>query len=334
MQQGVSVVICCYNSSSRLPATLDHLLVQQTAGIKWEVIIVDNASTDDTFKVAESYKNKFHEIAEFSVIQEPSPGLSHARKAGLEHAVFEYILFCDDDNWLDEDYMIRCFALLSKEASVAAVGGRGVPVFETSEPDWFNLFERPYAVGKAAENSGIITNPAGFLTGAGMMIRRQIWLHLHDAGFSSLLSDRKGNNLSSGGDLELCFIFRLLGLSIYYLDEVAYRHFIPAGRLTHAYLRKLHDGIGKSSAYLGAYQHLINGLPIKKKFVWLRVTFLMTPKLFKSLNTKTTLKEEMETRSFRAYYQEMILLNSRYDKALKYINEIVARVKPIISIQA
>jgi len=53
---GVSVIICCYNSVKRLPVTLAHLKSQVVFGqIPWEVIVIDNASTDRTAEVAKNY---------------------------------------------------------------------------------------------------------------------------------------------------------------------------------------------------------------------------------------------------------------------------------------
>jgi glycosyltransferase involved in cell wall biosynthesis len=59
LKNGVSVIICCYNSRERIEKTLDFIFAQEVEGaIPWEIIIVDNASTDDTFLIAQRYLEK------------------------------------------------------------------------------------------------------------------------------------------------------------------------------------------------------------------------------------------------------------------------------------
>jgi glycosyltransferase involved in cell wall biosynthesis len=94
---GISVIVCCYNSVSCLPETLKYLALQQIpSNIHCEVIIVNNASTDDTVGVTinEWEKLKCTEV-EFHIINQLVSGLSNARKKGIEVAKYEYILFCD-----------------------------------------------------------------------------------------------------------------------------------------------------------------------------------------------------------------------------------------------
>src|SRR5882757_8940798 len=104
---GVSVIICCYNSAVRLPQTLKHLAEQNVPeNLLPEIILVNNASTDDTVAVATETWNRFGpKNIEFKIVNEPEPGQMHARKKGAEEARYECIIFCDDDNWLDKNYV-------------------------------------------------------------------------------------------------------------------------------------------------------------------------------------------------------------------------------------
>src|SRR5688572_10602380 len=98
---GISVIICCYNSSSRLPETLKHLANQSVPGkINWELIVVNNASTDNTASVAETEWAKYNLEIPLHVVDQPVPGQSAARDKGYEVASHEYLLYVDDDNWL------------------------------------------------------------------------------------------------------------------------------------------------------------------------------------------------------------------------------------------
>ncbi len=81
--KGVSIIICCYNSAHRLPKTLAHLKTQVVSQIiPWEVIVVDNASTDGTDQVAKTQWGELPGVP-FRVVNEPRPGLSNARNLGV-----------------------------------------------------------------------------------------------------------------------------------------------------------------------------------------------------------------------------------------------------------
>src|SRR5215204_3095757 len=102
MQLGVSIIICGYNSSKRISPTLKALQKQQFADklVSWEVIFVDNASTDDTEHVATEVWNS-DPVTSFKIVKEEKPGLMHARKKGLAHAINDIVSFIDDDNWVE-----------------------------------------------------------------------------------------------------------------------------------------------------------------------------------------------------------------------------------------
>src|SRR5215471_3377128 len=100
---GISVILCCYNSINRISPTLDALCKQKLqTSFPWEIIIVDNASNDNTGNISkeiwESFENRPR--IPFRVTYEPLPGLNNARKSGLTSAGYRYALFCDDDVWL------------------------------------------------------------------------------------------------------------------------------------------------------------------------------------------------------------------------------------------
>ena len=98
---GISIIICCYNSAKRLPETLAHLANQQVdGGVRWELILVNNNSTDETEVVAQNLWGALGSPAPLKIFEEPLPGLSYARNNGMKKAIYEVFLFCDDDNWL------------------------------------------------------------------------------------------------------------------------------------------------------------------------------------------------------------------------------------------
>lgn len=325
MERGVSIIICCFNSGDRLPETIRHIADQKVRNdLLWEVLIVDNASTDNTQAIAQKLLDAlFASGINGKLISEKEAGLSHARKAGIDAASFHYALFCDDDNWLSDNYVQDAFDLMEGDATFGACGGKGIAHFEVAEPGWFNNFKRSFAVGSALKNSGVITDTMSFLTGAGMMLRLEAWGEILAAGFASLLSDRKGKELSSGGDLEICAMLRLSGYRLYFADQISYKHFIPRERLTEAYLKRLLIGIAKANVTLTAYHYLLNGMETNKHLIWLRILVKLTPKLYISQKSRNqSFEKRMEFLSLSSYYRELISQNFQFDKSLKKINSV------------
>src|SRR5215831_16631642 len=147
---GVSVIICCYNSVSRLPKTLEHLAKQVVPkDFNWEIIVVNNASTDDTAAFAQDiWDNLYTEFIRFRIVDEEQQGQFYARKRGAQEAAFDYVIFCDDDNWLDPDYVSLAFDVLNKDAKIGAAGGQNEPVTDAGiYPDWFETYKDKYAIG-------------------------------------------------------------------------------------------------------------------------------------------------------------------------------------------
>lgn len=259
MKKGISVIICCYNSSKRLPVTLEYLNKQIVPKVlKWEIIVVNNASTDNTKETAISIWKQFNSPTGFRVIDQPIPGLSNARNLGIYNAQFEYCIFCDDDNWLYENYVSRAYEIMEDNSFIGALGGKGEPFFEGIQPQWFEKFKGLYAVDEQSPIEGDITLIKGHLYGAGLVIRKSAFLRSQSRNFRNVLKDRTGNLLISGGDTELCFALVLSGYKIFYEPNLKFKHYIPSNRLTESYLTKLFISISVSWIFLQPYLYVIN----------------------------------------------------------------------------
>jgi glycosyltransferase involved in cell wall biosynthesis len=250
---GVSVVICGHNAAIRLPATLACLACQEvSATLPWEVVIVDNASTDGTAAVA--IRNwPEHGPAPLRVVSEPKLGLIHARYRGLQAAKYEYVSFVDDDNWVDPDWVANVARIMDGHPYAGACGGRSDPVFETPPPTWFAEYQRYYTCGEQAPSTGDVTWTRGHLWGAGLTLRKAAWQELLDQGFQPRLVGRQGNSLAAGEDVEICYALRLAGWRLWYDPRLRLRHYMPASRLRWEYLRRMHRGCGASIDLLDPY---------------------------------------------------------------------------------
>ena len=241
VKSGISVIICCYNSSARLPETLKHLAKQVIPdNIPWEVIVVNNASTDNTSEIAETEWRKYdHPSGKFRIVDEKEPGLSYARQKGAQEASFKYLIFCDDDNWLDSNYLLNALNIMEDNNQIGALGGISTAVTDDVKfPDWFESKQNGFAVGPQSPHQGDVSKTCS-LWGAGLITKKELFLRSFSEKYPPILTDRKADSLSSGGDNEFCFRLLLMGRKLYYDESLTFVHFIPKSRCSPEHLKRL-----------------------------------------------------------------------------------------------
>jgi len=141
MVEGISFVVCTRNGAPRLPATLAHLAATRFRDdVSREVLIVDNASTDDTCEVARKALSG-HPDLPLRIVHEPVPGTGFARVRGLREAAYDYVTFVDDDNWLVPDFGQIAFDLMHSDASIGLLPARSEAVFAAAKPRWFDAWQ-------------------------------------------------------------------------------------------------------------------------------------------------------------------------------------------------
>lgn len=257
---GISVIVCCYNSATRITDTLTHLTLQEfKQPINWEVIIVNNASTDNTAEIAKQFREKFEVFNQrLIIVDQPIPGLSYARDMGIAAAKYKYIVFCDDDNWLDSKYLNNAYQIMENSPKIGALGGQGLVATDAEQlPDWFNKHKTGYAVGKQADYNGDVSAKYA-LWGAGLVTRKELYLKCFPKEYPSFLTGRKGNSLSAGEDSEFCLRLLLKGYILYFDESLKFTHFIPKERLTLQYRERLHQGFEVAMDRLIMYSQLID----------------------------------------------------------------------------
>jgi len=266
---GVSVIICCYNSAARLPETLAHLRRQEAPeGVPWEVIIVDNNSTDDTARVATECWPA-GAASPLRIVKEAKAGVGYARQRGIRESRYEILVFADDDNWLCAGWLQAAVEIMAGDPQVAACGGPSAAVTTVPLPDWFPRHQLCYAVGNQQERA-----EAGELWTAGMVLRKSAWEQVIGLGFHNFAASRTGSELLSGEDVEMCRALRLAGWQIAYDSRLRIEHFIHASKLDWGYLRRLCHGFGASGAQIDAYSYALAGAPasvksrIRRTWLW------------------------------------------------------------------
>ncbi len=145
----LSTVICCYYSSSRIETTLEYLAKQNLKDLSCAVILVDNNCSDETVSVAQKKRQEFNSPFPLKMIEEKKPGLSHARKAGVEAAKGDIVIFYDDDdNWLVTNYVLNSFNLLNSNPIIEAAGGQSSAISDSSFPGWWASYKNGYTIGQ------------------------------------------------------------------------------------------------------------------------------------------------------------------------------------------
>ena len=131
----ISVIVCTYNRCDLLPECLKSLADQTLEKNLYEVIVVNNNSTDNTQQAAEEFAGRH---PNFWVVVETMQGLSHARNRGWQEARGQYAAFIDDDAKASPDWCERILdSFHIVEPKPVSVGGEIHPWYETKPPKWF-----------------------------------------------------------------------------------------------------------------------------------------------------------------------------------------------------
>lgn len=246
-QPVISVILPTHNPDpARFAATMRGLMRQTLPASLWELVIVDNRSTEPvTLPVGLNFASPP------SVIQVSELGLTAARLGGFAASRAALIVMVDDDNVLDPDYLRHALAFAAAHPAIGTFGGKSLPAFEAAPPEWFD--RAGLALGcrdRGDAEQAFIPSPAAHLDaypamspiGAGMVLRREVAEAYREALVNrsgAQITDRRGNELSSGGDCDIVLCGLRAGWGTAYTPALSLRHLIPPGRLTIEYLARL-----------------------------------------------------------------------------------------------
>ena len=273
MIRGVSVIICTYNGAERLPETIRHLFLQEVSSdIPWEIILVNNASTDNTVETTKYEISKYPDKElNFRIVDQPIPGKINAVKKGFFEAKFESIILCDDDNWLYPDYIRLAAEIMLSDLLIAVIGGSGI--YEPEIPCLKEIegFERYYVNGPQEWAS-----TQHWVYGASAVYRKSVFIDLINSKWQLITTGRTGNKLNGGEDAEFCFMAYLKGYKIISDDRLKFRHFVPLKRQKISYIINLNFWLSYSNVLLNSYFAILykNELPFKTIInKWLLTSF-------------------------------------------------------------
>ncbi|MBO9635634.1 MAG: glycosyltransferase family 2 protein [Chitinophagaceae bacterium] len=335
MKAGITILVCTYNGARRLPSTLRCIAAQQIpAHIACQLIVVNNASTDNSEEVIRREWQQYDTAIQLEIISEPTPGLTFAREAGFRAALYDFIILCDDDNWLSPEYVQKAFALMESQPEIGILGGKGNFVFEKPAPAWL-LSCNLYAGGPQASESGKVIDQLVY--GAGAVLRKSAWEKIRAGGFVPALSDRTGINLSSGGDHELCYVLALAGYKIWYDDSLHFDHYIMANRLTLPYYLKYIEESAHCFSVLEPYKILLktqNSSIVSFRWELFKSFWFHIKKLSVLVFTNTSGSKSPDDRVLRKLqytllkqrlrsYRRLSLFEDNFSKAVSLQNELL-----------
>lgn len=219
----ISVVVCTYNREDLLADCLQSLACQTFNSAQYEVIVVDNNSSDNTAKVAADFVAG---KANYRLISEPEQGLSHARNKGLAEAQGEYVAFIDDDarapeNWLET--AARIVAAYSPDI----FGGPAAPIFGCETPVWYKEI---YGIRGDRGETGWLRK--GFIVGTNIFFRRELLKEY--GGFDPELG-MKGDSVGYHEETALVHRAFVEEKKVYYSKELMVKDRVPEYKLSPVY---------------------------------------------------------------------------------------------------
>lgn len=254
----VTVAICTWNRSALLRQTLEQMTRLSVAeGVRWELLVVNNRSTDDTAEVVATFADRLP----IRLVDEWQPGLSHARNRALDESRAELLLFTDDDVMVEPGWLTAFIASAARHREAAGFGGPIEPWFpEPIDPTIVAAFP-VVASGFCGLDHGPVERELKKdeeIYGACMGFRRS---RLDGMRFDPALGA-----LESTGRVgeETDFLLRLTarGARIVWVPAMRLRHYVDPKRTTLTYLKRYHDqkgqlwvrnvGVPEGTSFLGA----------------------------------------------------------------------------------
>ena len=261
----ISIVICSYNRAPNLPVCFEHLLKQVSCeDITWEIILVDNNSSDDTRAIAEQYATDTPLNISYSF--EGQQGLSHARNNGIALAKGQWVAFIDDDIRVSTIWLKTLYDVFV-EQDCDAVGGRIHIESPQSLPRWISpdmygfLGHQDFGP-EPHKMDGIDESPFG----GNMAVHRRVFdkIGVFDTTMGRSGEGNTKEELFKGEETD--FFERLAdsGGSFFYHPDLLVLHKILPYQLKMRFFLTLHNnsGIMKASSDCTVYKRTLLGVPL------------------------------------------------------------------------
>ena len=238
----VSVVVSAFNRSALLTVALDTLLTNQAVDVRYEVLAVDNNSTDTTADVIQSYIARGH--SELRYAFEPRRGIAYARNRGIELARAPIVAFTDDDISVTPGWIAMLKKALDDHPEAACVGGKVLPRWTRPPPRWLTSEHwSPLALQDHGDEAFCVNGSRAIcLVGANLAVRRDVFRWIGPF----------ATHLERCVDHELFLRLWRAGGQGYYCPGLCVHANVQLERMTKAYHRMWHARHGRMYALLRA----------------------------------------------------------------------------------
>ena len=238
----ISAIVCTWNRRQVLAAALGSIASQASPDFNYEIIVVDNNSTDDTASAVEPFVAS--NSSRIRYIFEPRQGISHARNAGIAVATAPLLAFFDDDVSVGSDWLQTIKNAFERHQDVDYIGGKVLPRWRIEPPEWLGRENwAPIAVQDHGDTAFYLDAGDGpGLISANLAIRRRT---LDQVGCFRPELQRVKDGIGSMEDQELLERMQRAGNRGLYLPELVVWADVPEQRMTKTYHRRWHRGHGE-----------------------------------------------------------------------------------------
>ena len=294
-----TIIICTYNGGARIGRVLDKILSQDSLEkLIYQILVVDNNSNDNTKEVINRYASNSSLV---NYVFEKQPGVSYARKTGVQKTETEWIIFLDDDNYITPHWLESMNDYRLRNERVGVYNGAVIPSLEFENTEDYNRrLESSYKVlacthldEKELQNKP--DTPFRNPIGAGMTIRTLPLKQLIEKGWLSA-SGRTKDNLASGEDGEMAYWVKKQGYQFGFCKDAILYHGIPQARLEDEYLTRMWYEIGKGVVIV---------LKKQDKFCVIRYLYLLMKRIQSSLLSKNSYKKKYLEIYLKGYKDEL-----------------------------
>jgi len=250
----ISVIVPTFNRAKSLEDTLKSICGQTLSQNRYEVIVVDNSSTDNTFMLTEQFVRTCPNIR---YVLEHQRGLLYCRHRGVKESRSNNILvFIDDDIIAEKNYLETILNTFEEHNDIVLVGGKVLPDFETYPPYWIKAFETQregtyilsfLSLIDLGENANHIR--CDFVFGCSFSIKKDALVHC--GGFNPDSFPLDMLKYRGDGETGLCYKLERQGYKAFYNPWTVIRHKVPSSRLTIEYFCKRAYMEGVSWSFTG-----------------------------------------------------------------------------------
>ncbi len=238
----ISVVICTYNRAAYIQDAMDSLYQQTLPAVNWELIIVNNNSTDNTETVCLDYI-RAHPGTNFYYFNETRQGASFARNTGAGYARSPLLCFMDDDAIAEKEYLQRIITFFDQYPDAGGLGGRIIPKYIPEEPAWMSHYVSSLVGHFDYSDTVSVFSANKYPLESNMIIRKKDFDAI--GGFDTALPGVVGTLRIGGEGKDFFFRLKALGRTIYYDPSVRVQHVVETAKLTKDYMYRVASGIGR-----------------------------------------------------------------------------------------